>query len=198
MDVRLRRALSTDAADFADLVLMSAAELSPAIYGDGAKAVMQRLFCRRHNLFSFEHANFAEAGGRKAGMLLGYDRNVKGRESWRTGLLLLEQMKWDFLCRLPIMIRLKGLIGVVHDGEFYISNVAIYPEFRAQSIGTKLILDVERGAKEKGARKAALDVEVGNVGAIRLYSRLGYSLTGECLVRFGGRFFHFYRMSKEL
>ncbi|HUV53238.1 MAG TPA: GNAT family N-acetyltransferase, partial [Dehalococcoidia bacterium] len=78
------------------------------------------------------------------------------------------------------------------------SNVAICPEFRAQGIGTKLILDVEKGAKEEGARKVALDVEVGNVGAIKLYGRLGYSITGECLVRLGGRFFHFYRMCKEL
>lgn len=198
MDVILRRALSTDAADFADLVLMSASELFPTIYGDGAKIVLQRLFCQRHNLFSFEHTYFVEAGGSRVGMLLGYDWNVKRRESWRTGLLLLKQMKSDFLRRLPTMIKLENLIGMVHDGEFYISNVAIYPEFRAQSIGTKLILEVEKVAKEKGARKMALDVEVGNVGAIKLYSRLGYSITGECLVRLGGRFFHFYRMNKEL
>src|SRR4030042_3636977 len=196
MDVRLRGAIATDAADFTDLVLISASELFPAIYGDGAKAVMKRLFCQRRNLFSFEHTYFAEAGGSKMGMLLGYDWNVKRRESWRTGLLLLKQMKSDFMRQLPTMIKLEGLIGVVHGGEFYISNLAIYPEFRAQSIGTKLILDVEKGAKEEGARKVALDVEVGNVGAIKLYSRLGYSITGEVLVRLRGRFFHFYRMSK--
>jgi ribosomal protein S18 acetylase RimI-like enzyme len=198
MDVRLRRAIETDAADFADLVLMSASELFPAVYGDGAKAVVQRLFCQRRNLFSFEHTYFAEAGGSKMGMLLGYNWSVKRRESWRTGLLLLKQMKSDFLRRLPTLLKLENLIGVVNDREFYISNVAIYPEFRAQSMGTKLILGVEKEAKEKGARKMALDVEVGNVGAIKLYGRLGYSITGECLVRLGGRFFHFYRMCKEL
>jgi ribosomal protein S18 acetylase RimI-like enzyme len=198
MDIRLRRALSTDAADFADLILMSASALFPNIYGNGAKTVMQRLFCQRRNLFSFEHTYFAEVGGNRTGMLLGYDWNVKGRESWRTGLLLLEQMKLDFLRRLPTLLKLEGLIGVVNHGEFYISNVAIYPEFRAQSIGTKLILDVEKGAKERRATKAALDVEVGNVGAIKLYSRLGYSITGECLVRLRGRLFHFFRMCKEL
>ena len=198
MDVRLRRAIATDAADFADLVLMSASELFPTIYGDGAKAVMKRLFCQRRNLFSFEHTYFAELGASKAGMLLGYDWNVKKSESWRTGLLLLKQMKSDFLRKLPTMIKLENLIEMVNEREFYISNVAICPEFRTRGIGTKLILDVEKGAKEEGARKVALDVEVGNVGAIKLYGRLGYSITGECLVRLGGRFFHFYRMCKEL
>ena len=198
MDVRLRRAIETDAADFAALVLMAASELFPNIYGDDAKIVMQRLFCQRRNLFSFEHTYFAEVGTFKAGMLLGYDWKAKRRESWRTGLLLLKHMKSDFLLRLPTMIRLEGLIGVVNDREFYVSNLAICPEFRAQGIGTKLILAVENGAKGEGARKAALDVEVGNDGAIKLYRKLGYSITGECLVRLRGTLFHFYRMCKEL
>lgn len=198
MDVRLRRAIETDAADFAALILMSASELFPNIYGDDAKTVLQRLFCQRRNLFSFEHTYIAEVGTFKAGMLLGYDWEAKRRESWLTGLLLLKQMKSDFLLRLPTMIKLEGLIGVVNDREFYISNLAICPEFRARGIGTKLILAVENGAKGKGARKASLDVEVGNIGAIKLYGRLGYSINGECLVRLRGRLFHFYRMCKEL
>jgi hypothetical protein len=37
------------------------------------------------NLFSFEHTYFAELGGRKAGMVLGYNWQVKRNEDWGTG-----------------------------------------------------------------------------------------------------------------
>jgi hypothetical protein len=37
------------------------------------------------NLFSFEYTYFAELGGRKAGMVLGYNWQVKRNEDWGTG-----------------------------------------------------------------------------------------------------------------
>jgi ribosomal protein S18 acetylase RimI-like enzyme len=59
------------------------------------------------------------------------------------------------------------------------------------------------GAKEKakgnGAEMVALDVEVENTGAFRLYKRLGYSVADESTVQLRGRrSFSFYRLCKEL
>ncbi|MCX5995993.1 MAG: GNAT family N-acetyltransferase, partial [Chloroflexi bacterium] len=63
----------------------------------------------------------------------------------------------------------KNIIGVVKDKEYYISNIAIYPEYRAAGIGTKLIFAAEEEAKKGGAERVTLDVEVENTGASRLY-----------------------------
>jgi ribosomal protein S18 acetylase RimI-like enzyme len=57
----------------------------------------------------------------------------------------------------------------------------------------------EEEAKKSGAERVALDVEVENTGASRLYKRLGYSVADESTVQLrGGRSFSFYRMCKEL
>lgn len=195
----IRKALPTDAEDFAVLVLMSAPSLFPSIYGEGVTGVMQHLFCRQSNLFSFEHTYFAELGGRKAGMVLGYGWEVKGREIWQTGSLLFEKMRGAFRRKLPLLMKFENVIGVVKDREYYISNIAVYPEYRAAGIGTRLIFVAEEEAKKSGAKSVALDVEVENTGASRLYKRLGYSVANEATVRLrGGQSFSFYRMCKEL
>jgi ribosomal protein S18 acetylase RimI-like enzyme len=198
MDIKVRRAAVEDAADFAELVLMSSPALFPAVYGDDAKAVIQRLFCHTRNLFSFEHTYFAEVSGSRAGMLLKYDWNVRRRENWRTGLLMLREMKLEFVRRVPRMIKVESVLGKVKRGELYISNVAIYPEYRSQGVGSRLIFQAEREAGATGMRFVSLEVEAGNAGAIKLYSRLGYSIVSECTFRLGGSYLNSFRMRKEL
>jgi ribosomal protein S18 acetylase RimI-like enzyme len=165
----VRKALLTDAEDFAALVLMSAPSLFPTIYGKGVSDVLQHLFSRSCNLFSFEHTSFAEFGGRKAGMVLGYGWQVKDRENWQTGSLLFEKMRGIFRRKLPLLMKFGNVIRVVKEREYYISNIAVYPEYRTAGIGTRLIFVAEEEAKKSGAERVALDVEVENTGAYRLY-----------------------------
>ena len=198
-DTKLRKALPGDAKNFADLILLSSPTLFPTIYGDEVKTVMQYLFRKGRNLFSFEHTYFVELGGRKAGMIVEYDWRVKRREDWRTGFLLLMQMRLGLLTKLPLLMKVEDVIGMVGDKESYISNVAVYPEFRVTGLGSRLIFEVEGKAKKNGAEKVALEVEVENAGAIRLYRRLGYSIVTESeVILTVGKPFHFYRMCKEL
>jgi hypothetical protein len=44
VSTEIKRALPTDADDFAALVLISSPSLFPAIYGDGVRSIMQHLF----------------------------------------------------------------------------------------------------------------------------------------------------------
>ena len=197
-NIGVRKALRDDARDFADLIILSAPSLFPTIYGDEVKTIMQHLARQRCNLFSFEHTYFAELNGKKAGMIVGYDWRTKKRENWRTGFLLLIQMKVGFLGKLPLMMKVRDAIGMVSDREYYISNVAIYQQYRGMGIGTRLLLEAEEEAKRSSAERLALDVELGNHGAIRLYKRLGYSMVGESSVKLrGAKPFHFCRMCKE-
>jgi len=198
--IRLRKARSADAADFAELVLMSAPGLFPAIWGDGANDILQYLFLRLRNLFSFEHTIFAESDGARAGMLLGYDRTIMKKEDVRTGLLLMKRMRFGFLFRLPTMLKSERVFGGIRDGEYYVSNLAVFPACRRTGAGTKLLLEAEEEAKRNGMVRMIVDVDADNSGGQSLYRRTGYSVAREATLSLrGGEYAHrIYRMCKEL
>ncbi len=192
------QALPTDANDFANLIILSAPTLFPRLYGPRVRALMARLFTLARHRFSFQHVHFAESEGERAGMLLGYDWRSKGWEDWRTGWLLWRFMGGEFFRRLPLFLQTKGRIGQIAEGEYYISNLAVYPAHRGKGIGTALLLMAEESARASGAARITLDVEVENQKAVRLYRRMGYAIAQESSVRLRDRVFRFYRMGKAL
>lgn len=119
----IRKGSPKDSRDFAELMLISAPFL-PKIFGGRIKTVLQDLFCYCSNLFSFEHVRFAEVDGELAGMILGYDWKIKKREILRTGFLLFKKMGISILSKLLLLLRFNARIGELHDGEYYISNIA--------------------------------------------------------------------------
>jgi len=195
----MRRGLPEDALDFANLILLSAPNLFPAMFGSSVGSVLQNLFRQRKNLFSFEHSYFIEADGKKVGMVIGYGWKTQRGEEWRTGLLLIKFMKLGFFARIPALLKALSVTGRVESNEYYISNVAVYPEFRGVDLGTNLLLKVEEEAKSNGAGKIVLDVDVDNQGAIELYNRLGYSIVGKSRrAKINRENFAFFRMYKKL
>lgn len=62
--------------------------------------------------------------------------------------------------------------------EIHINNVALRPAFRARGLGTALLTHVLAEARRLGASRATLEVRASNVGAQRLYARLGFAQTG--------------------
>jgi len=175
----VRKGLPEDVPDFANLTLLSEPNLFPAIFGSGARNVLQNLFRQRRNLFSFEHSYFIEVDGIKASMLIGYDGQTQRGEEWRTGLLLIKYMKLGFFTRILSLLKALSVVERAKNNEYYISNVAVYPEFRGKKLGTNLLLKTEEEAKSCGAEKITLHVGVDNEDAIRLYNRLGYLMAGK-------------------
>ncbi|NJE00920.1 N-acetyltransferase [Thermococcus sp. JdF3] len=188
----------TEAEHFAGLMEISAPEYFPALLGPRFSEMFKTLFLEKENLFSHEHVIFAVYENRIAGMLLGYDWKVKEREEKRTGWLMLKTLGFDFLRQLPAFISAASGSGKLEEGDYYISNVAVYPEFRGKGIGKALMLKAEELAEQSGARRVALDVEKDNENAIRIYKRLGYSVEREHSIELGGRRYRFYRMTKPL
>jgi len=198
-NIVIRKGLPEDTPDFINLIWLSEPTLFPAIFGSGARGVIQNLFNQRKNLFSFEHSYFIEVDGTKAGMISGYDWRTEREEELRTGLLLIKYMKLGFFTRILSLLKALNVAGRGQDNEYYISNVAVYPEFRGNKLGTTLLLEAEEEAKRCGVEKSVLDVNVENQGAIRLYNQLGYSVVGkQRKAKIGGREFAFLRMCKRL
>lgn len=197
-NIVMRKGLPRDAAEFAGLMLLSAPHLLPAVYGSGVSRILQDMFLQRRNMFSFEHSYFVEVNGKKAGMALGYDWKTRGAEVWRTGLLTIKCMRLRFFTRILSLLRAMSLVAGVDDDEYYVSNIAVLPEFRGANLGTNLLLKMEEEARSRGAGKIVLDVAVDNQGAIRLYNRLGYSAVGKPKkARISQQAFAFVRMSKN-
>ena len=195
----IRKGFPEDAQDFTNLILLSESGLFPAVFGSKVKNVLQSLFRQRRNLFSFEHSYFIEVDDTKSGMALGYDWKTQRGEEWGTGLLLIKYMKLGFFTKILSLLRALSIVDRAEDDEYYISNVAVYPEFRGAKLGTNLILKMEEEAKSSGAGKIVLDVKVDNQGAIKLYKKLGFSIAGKSKrAKINRKNFTFFRMCKKL
>lgn len=70
-----------------------------------------------------------------------------------------------------------GLRSIVGEGD--ITNVVVHPDFRGQGIAYRMLNELlNRGAKEYQIKEFTLEVRLSNVGAIRLYEKLGFSREG--------------------
>lgn len=86
--------------------------------------------------------------------------------------------------------QLMGYIGIkaVID-EGYITNVAVYPQYRGIGVATALINKVFDFAKEKGLSFVSLEVRASNTAAASLYEKTGFKEEG--------RRKDFYRLPRE-
>jgi len=199
-NVITRKGRAGDAQDFSHLVLLSAPTFFPLLFGPNAAEVMKNLFQQPRNLFSFEHSYFIEVNGKIAGMSLGYNWERNRREKLYTGLLLVKKyLKWSLFARIFYLLKTQNMVGAVAENEYYLSNLAVYPEFGNLGLGTKLLLEIEREAWKTGNNKIVLDVETSNERAIKLYERLGYIIERETpSFKINKRTFKFFRMRKIL
>lgn len=86
--------------------------------------------------------------------------------------------------------QLMGYIGIkaVID-EGYITNVAVYPQYRGIGVATALINKIFDFAKEKGLSFVSLEVRASNTAAVSLYEKTGFKEEG--------RRKDFYRLPRE-
>jgi len=184
---------------FSELLVLSAPSFFEALWGPLRFAIAQHCFVQRKNLFSHKHALFIEKEGRIAGMALGYSFAEQCKERLLTGLLIAGRLLlFGERKRIPFLLRISPL-GEIGRGEFYLSNLAVYPEFQRRGLGSMLLGELEIRAKGVGADYLVLDVEGENTGAFAFYRRLGYSLEGALPpVKLGSALFQFLRMRKCL
>ena len=175
-NIIIRKGRAEDAQDFPHLVLLSAPTFFSLLFASNAAEVIKNLFQQPGNLFSFEHSYFIEVNGKRAGMVLGYNWERKRREELHTGLLLIKYLKWSFFTRIFYLLKAQGIVGKIAENEYYLSNIAVYPEFRSLGLGTKLLSEIERESRKAGSNKIVLEVETSNQRAIKLYERIGYTI----------------------
>ncbi len=197
--MNIRRARQEDAPHIGRLVLLSAEQFLPALFGPGISRAVELLAAGRGTLFSHEHAWIAEEGASARGMLLGYSGAVKKAQDPLTGFALVRLLKLEMLRRLGPLLKMQSTIGRIAGDEYYISNVAVFPGHRGRGIGEKLIAAALDEAGRAGSRSVVLDVETDNPDAQRLYERLGFRVVGETpSVALAGHVFSLRRMALNL
>jgi len=182
--------------DFSHLLILSAPALFPTVFGEDFKEMIQKIFKERRNLFSFEHTYFLKMDGKIVGMVLSYDWTVKRKEEINTGRVLFKHMGLKLMKRLPLLLKLNSVVGILNRGEYYISNIAVYPEYRGMGIGTHMLNFLKNKTKSKGLT-LVLDVETENERAINLYKRFGFKIVGRKDTIISGIHFSFFRMRAD-
>jgi ribosomal-protein-alanine N-acetyltransferase len=61
--------------------------------------------------------------------------------------------------------------------ELHVNTIAVAPAYRRQGLATRLLQHVLGEAGARGVRRATLEVRASNQAALKLYERLGFSVT---------------------
>ena len=72
--------------------------------------------------------------------------------------------------------------------DFYLAGVAVDEKFRGQGVGSLILNQGIKIARQRGCKRAVLDVALDNLGAKRLYERIGFKVFDKrSYPWFGGR-----------
>ena len=184
----------------AQLVLMSDCGLLPALFGPRALELIRHLQSAGPNPYSADKTLVtAEEGGAALGALVGALARTTRSEEPRTALALLAWYGPSAFLRLPVLARAGLALAGLDLDDFYLSHLAVSPQWRGEGAGRALLEAGEARAALLGSRTLVLDVETGNEGALAFYGRLGYRRASNFRIGLGRRgSFGFHRMAKSL
>lgn len=135
--------------------------------GESAWDVGRRRAAREEGSFSYRNATIIEHDGQCAGCLIGYEIPDNP-----------EAISDDMPAMFVPLQELENLAP----STWYTNVLAVRPQFRGQRLGTKLLALAEQTAQGLGKRGMSVIVSDANVGAHRLYHRVGYDETARRLM----------------
>lgn len=161
----LRAARAEDAAVLAQLVNEAGEGLPLYLWdqlaepGQSAWDVGASRALRESGGFSFTNATVIETGGAVAGCLIGYE---------------IPERPEPIAPDMPAIFRpLQELENLAPD-TWYVNVLAILPDHRGQTFGTRLLEHAEAMGRDAGKPGMSVIVADSNAGARRLYERFGY------------------------
>ena len=167
-EIVIREAARSDARAIAELFRMSSDGVADYIW-DGLRDdypeldlldIGEKRYARENTDFSYQNCLIAETDGLTAGMLHAFVMETDGNPP----------PDMD-----PVM---RPYAELEAQGSYYISGIAVYPDFQGRGIGTHLLQAAEEKARGLGCPSLSLIVFEANEGAFRLYDRTGFVETG--------------------
>jgi ribosomal protein S18 acetylase RimI-like enzyme len=141
---------------------------------------LQKLWGHGKNHFSHQYAFEARLDNRTIGIIICFPVTVMDKLLWPTVLELIKLRKWNLIKYSLLHLQELWSIVNLNEGradEYHIGALAALPESRGYGVGSKLIHYAEEKARLSNFSKCSLTVRKENLGAIKLYERLGYQIT---------------------
>jgi len=201
-ELAIRRPVSTESGVVSELILQSDCGLLPALFGGTVASLLGRLQAAPANPYSSENI-LVIAGGPEFpgvhGALVGSLAGQTLAERLRAAALLLGWYGFEALARFPRLVRAGKALDDLGPDDFYLSHIAVLPEYRGRGEGGALLRAGEERAARGGGRRMILDVEGEAEGARAFYARSGYRFDSRVRIDLGRRGgFSFLRLTKEL
>ncbi len=171
-----------DAEHFAVLAEAAAGGMWSTLLGRRAPKLLAKVFLEPDHDLSLDRTVFAWRADRRLGLLSGFSGQSHDESGPRTVSVLLRHLGLRAVLALPAYVAARPLfefMDQVPGDDWYVQMVAVDPDGRGQGVGTVLMAEAERRAREAGCVRLALDVDKRNTGAQRLYERLGYAVIAE-------------------
>lgn len=170
-EFQLRPATANDAKDIAELIVISSDGVALIDWAEQAETqqchpldIGERTYRQDHGNYSWRNCTIVEVDAKVAGLLLtfalpdGPKRKVTGRPSSNAENVFAPYMYLE------------------EPNSWYICGVAVYPEYRSQGFGKRLMQLAEQQAKEKKFKKISLVAFDQNTKVVQLYKKLGYKV----------------------
>lgn len=178
----IRQAKIEDADEAAELICMAWGECAYVLAGsDNQKAaqdIIKKFYKQPDNILSYQNIHVAEGRNGIAGLVLSFPSDHFPRLS----KLLVEKLPKfyksdveDYQGKVVPMLKTKE----AEPGEYYIDSLAVYPQYRACGIGSRLLKVATLKSHKLGISKTSLIVKPENKGALKLYKKHGYSVRGK-------------------
>jgi ribosomal protein S18 acetylase RimI-like enzyme len=196
--INIRCANISDKQDYSKLVMLSAEKYFRFLFSDNIPIILQKLFVNNNSFFSYKLCDIAEYNKNIAGCLVSFSYRDKKIYDTKTALSMAINMKFNFIIYMKRILKCTSIIGEFKENEFYVSNLATYPEYQNKGIATALLEKAYEKASSIRSEKIVLDVETEKESAIKLYKKLGYDIENKINLIFKNVSYNFYRMSKYI
>ncbi|MGM0900416.1 MAG: GNAT family N-acetyltransferase [Bacillota bacterium] len=168
-ELKIRGAVKKDANKAVELIHIAITDIAEQLTGqtkkDNIRKTLSQFFCEDNNRLSYQNMIVADILGEIAGIIITYP----GEKATRLDEPILKRL------------RKKRRNEEIHfdkeanENDYYIDTLCVNDLFRGYGIGTMLLKEAEKMAKEKGYSRVSLNVAHDNQMAKKLYQRVGYS-----------------------
>jgi len=167
-ELKIRGAMKKDANKAAELIHIAITDIAEQLTGktkkENIRKTLSQLVREENNRLSFQNMIVADIFGDIAGIILIYP----GEDA--------PHLDEPTLKRLRRKTRNEGMIfdKEANEEDMYVDTICVDDQFRGYGIGTTLLKEAEKIAKQKGYSRISLNVAQGNPIAKQLYKRMGY------------------------
>lgn len=177
----------------ASLIMLSAKEYFPFVYGSRIEKAIAEMFVEEGNIFSCNNIIVAETDGEIVAAAMCFE---KAQDNLINTLAFLKHCFRGIISHPRRTLKCTSQIANFDADEYYLSNVAVDSKLRGLGIFSLIQERIERDAKKRGFKKVSLDVETNKADTVATYLRCGYDIIK--IINLSPFPFRFYRMRKEL